>query len=126
MLKYKIVKQRNALDEGKKEMYYPRLTNRTRMGLMDVAGQISRQSTLSKADTIAVLAALEEVIPDMLREGNIVDLGALGTFTLQSTADTGKEESAVSWRNFSDLKVRFKPGSALKINLPEVKFKKVE
>lgn len=126
MLKYKIVKQCNALDKDKKEMYYPRLTNRTRMGLMDVAGQISRQSTLSKADTIAVLAALEEVIPDMLKEGNIVDLGALGTFTLQSTADTGKEESEVSWRNFSELKVRFKPGNALKIKLPEVKFKKVE
>jgi predicted histone-like DNA-binding protein len=126
MLKYKIVKQCNALDKDKKEMYYPRLTNRTRMGLMDVAGQISRQSTLSKADTIAVLAALEEVIPYMLREGNIVDLGALGTFTLQSTADTGKEESEVSWRNFSELKVRFKPGNALKIKLPEVKFKKVE
>lgn len=126
MLKYKIVKQCNALDKDKKEMFYPRLTNRTRLGLMDVAGQISRQSTLSKADTIAVLAALEEVIPDMLREGNIVDLGALGTFTLQSTADTGKEESEVSWRNFSELKVRFKPGHALKIQLPEVKFKKVE
>jgi predicted histone-like DNA-binding protein len=126
MLKYKIVKQCNALDKDKKEMYYPRLTNRTRMGLMDVAGQISRQSTLSKADTIAVLAALEDVIPDMLKEGNIVDLGALGTFTLQSTAGTGTEVSVVSWRNFSELKVRFKPGPALKIQLPEVKFKKLE
>ena len=124
MLRYKIIKQRNALDANKKEMYYPRLTNRRKYTLYDVAQEISSRSTLSKADTIATLVSLEEVIPYLLKSGYIVDLGGLGTFSLQSSANTSPSESEVTWRNFRGLKTRFRPGKALKIGLFEVNFRR--
>ena len=95
MLKYRIVKQKNALDTDKAEMYFPRLTSRTKYDLHDVADMISQRSTLNKADIIATLISLEEVIPEFLKSGSIVDLGRLGTFSIQAKAETSptKEES---------------------------------
>jgi predicted histone-like DNA-binding protein len=124
MLQYKIVKQRNALDRDKKEMYYPRLTKRYKYTLRDIATHISDQSSLSKADIIAVLVSLEEVIPKMLKNGRTVSLGDLGSFSLQANAKTAPTEEEVSWRSFKGLKARFRPGSALKIHLASVNFKK--
>jgi predicted histone-like DNA-binding protein len=124
MLRYKIVKQRNALDKDKKEMYYPRLTKRYKYTLRDIAQHISDQSSLSRADIMAVLISLEEVIPKMLKNGRTVSLGDLGSFSLQAHAATSPSEEEVTWRSFKELKARFRPGSALKIHLSSVNFKK--
>ncbi|NJN26254.1 MAG: hypothetical protein HC819_09890 [Cyclobacteriaceae bacterium] len=125
MLRYKIVKQRNALDKDKKEMYYPRLTNRRKCNLYDLAEDIARRSTLSKADIIATLVSLEDIIPEYLSNGRSVDLGHLGTFSLQAHTEISQTAEEVTWRSFQSLKAKFRPGKALKVNLREVKFKRV-
>ena len=125
MLRYKIVKQRNALDKDKTELYYPRLTKRQKYTLNDVAREISDRSSLSRADTIAVLVSLEEVILHLLKNGRSVHLGDLGSFSLQSHAETSQTLEGVSWRNFKALKVRFRAGKALKIRLSDVNFKRI-
>ena len=106
-------------------MYFPRLTNRTKYNLHDVADMISRRSTLNKADIVATLVSLEEVIPEFLQGGGIVDLGYLGTFSIQANVGTSATEEEVSWRNFKSVKAKFRPGKALKINLTDVHFKRV-
>ena len=124
MLRYKIIKQRNALDENKKEMYYPRLTGRTKYDINDIADLISKQSSLSKADVIATLVSLETLIPDLLTIGYTIKLGELGTFSLQANTQISEKEDQVTWRSFKKLIVRFKAGKALKILLQDVNFKK--
>ncbi len=122
MLKYKIIKQRNALHEQKETMYYPRLTESNKCDLDYVADMISERSSLTKADVLGTLVSLEDIIPYLLRNGNRVELGRLGTFSLQANADTSPDQSKVSWRNFRKLVARFRAGKALKITLPEVHF----
>ena len=124
MLRYKIIKQRNALDENKKEMYYPRFTGRTNYDINDIADLISKQSSLSKADVIATLVSLETLIPDLLTSGYTIKLGELGTFSLQANTQISEKEDQVTWRSFKKLIVRFKAGKALKILLQDVNFKK--
>ena len=125
MLRYSIIKQRNALGIGKKTMFYPRLTGRRNYDLKDVAEMISKRSSLSKTDVIATLSALEEIIPEFLISGYTVKLGELGTFSLHANAQTSPEESQVTWRSFRSLITRFRAGKALKIRLSHVHFKKV-
>ena len=122
MLRYKIIKQRNALNENKAEMYYPRLTGRIKYDINAVAEKISDRSSLSKGDIIATLISLEDIIPELLKSGNTVELGALGSFSLQASASTTSDESQVSWRSFRKLTARFRAGKALKIRLSEVHF----
>ena len=125
MLKYKIIKQRNALDENKKEMFYPRLTGRQNYDLNDVAKMISRRSSLTKGDIVATLVSLEEIIPELLASGHTVKLGELGTFSLHAKANTSPDESKVTWRSFKGLITRFRAGKALKLRLSKVSFRKV-
>jgi predicted histone-like DNA-binding protein len=93
--------------------------------MSDVADLIRSRSTLSRADIIATLVSLEEVIPEMLKEGNIVDLGGLGTFSLQANCSSALSEEEVTWRSFQALTTRFRPGRALKIHLSHVHFRNV-
>ena len=125
MLKYRVVKQKNALDSEKTELYFQRLTNRTKYDLYDVADMISQRSTLNKADIIATLISLEEVIPEFLKSGSIIDLGRLGTFSIQAKAETSPTKEEVSWRSFKNVRAKFRPGKALKLDLLDVHFKRV-
>lgn len=122
MLKYKIIKQRNALHKQKETMYYPRLTESHKYDLNDVADIISERSSLTKSDVIGTLVSLEYIIPKLLRDGGRVELGNLGSFSLQSNARTSSDKSDVTWRSFLNLITRFRAGKALKINLVEVNF----
>lgn len=124
MLRYTIVKQRNTLGEGKKEMFYPRLTGRQTYDLNDVAEMISMRSSLSRTDIVAALTSLEDIIPELLKSGHTVKLGELGIFSLQAKVETSPEASQVSWRSFRSLIARFRAGKALKILLADVNFRK--
>ena len=125
MLRYKIIKQRNALDENKAEIFYPRLTQRQKCGFNELASHISDQTSLSKADIGATLRALEKAIPDLLKRGFTINLGDLGTFSLHASASTSPSESEVSARNFRKLNTRFRAGKVLKLLLKDVRFKKL-
>lgn len=123
MLTYKIIKQRNPLDENKEEMFYARLTDRQKCDLDDVAEIISSRSSLTKSDIVATLMSLEDIIPKLLIAGSTVQLGKLGTFSLHSKVATYPKKSQVTWRSFLKLMIRFRPGKALKIRLQEVNFR---
>ena len=125
MLRYKIIKQQNALDENKSEMYYPRLTGRQKYKYNELASYISDRTTLSKADIGATLIALEEAIPYLLKSGFSIKLGDLGTFSLEAKAHSSSKEEDVSSRDFYQLNTRFRVGKALKLLLHEVNFKRV-
>ena len=126
MLKYSIVQQRNALDENKEEMYYPRLTESTKYELDEVAEMISERSSLTRADIIATLVSLEDIIPKLLRNGGRVELGNLGTFSLHANTETSADRLEVSWRSFKKLTTRFRPGKALNVLLDSVHFGRVD
>lgn len=126
MLKYKVVKQRNALDQNREEMYYVTLTRSTKFDLDQVAEMITERSSLTKGDVVATLVQLETIIPKLLIDGRRVELGNLGTFSLQAQSETSKDESEISWRSFKKLTTRFRPGKALKIHLSEVNFRQSE
>lgn len=126
MLKYKVIKQRNALHESKEEMYYVRLTKSVKYDLDQVAETIADRSALTKADVVATLVSLENLIPKLLIDGCRVELGNLGTFSLQAESESSKDESKISWRSFKKLTTRFRPGKALKIHLSSVKFRQSE
>lgn len=122
MLKYNIIQQRNALNANSEVMYYPRLTESHKYDLDYVADIISRRSSLTKGDIVSTLVSLENVIPELLRRGGRVELGNLGSFSLQSNAATSSKKSGVTWRSFLKLTTRFRAGKALKIRMEEVKF----
>ena len=89
-----------------------------------MASHISERTSLTKADIVAVLIALEDVVPKLLKVCFRIKLDSLGTFSLQAKAHTSSSEEEVTWRDFYQLNTRFRVGKALKLLLHEVNFKR--
>jgi predicted histone-like DNA-binding protein len=76
-----------------------------------IADRLAEISTVSRADTYAVLKDLGRVLGDCMAQGRSVRLEGLGTFrytaiTKGSGVDTAKEVSA---KQIADVRVRFVP-----------------
>lgn len=94
-----------------KGKWYPRSFTIGKYDTNDVAKRLSEMCTVTKADTVAVLTALGEVLGSMLETGSSVKLDGLGTFYLTGKClgqgvDTPGE---VSSKQFGKVSVRFIP-----------------
>lgn len=63
---------------------------------------------------IGVLAALEDIIPDEIKEGKIVRLGGLGSFYPQLKGDATEAPEDFTIRNITDVPMRFRAEKGFK------------
>ena len=124
-VKYSVVPKKDPRDLDAPPKYYPTVVSKERSDLRDIANRITQMSTVTSVDTMAVLEAFLLVIPEELAEGNIVELGELGSFRLTVLASGEDHPEDVSKRNIKEVKVRFKPGKLFKQILKGLEFRKV-
>ena len=74
-----------------------------------MAGRISRESTVAKADVVAVLAALSGVMGDYMSQGRSVQLDGIGTFYFSAISKSVENPDDVSVNLIQGIKVRFRP-----------------
>ena len=94
--------------------------------IREMSERIQATCTVHKSDVFAVLVALEDVIIDALRSGEIVRLGDLCTMQIGISS-----KGAVTEEDFSDAlihkaRINFRPGSALMGALTNLTFAKVK
>ena len=124
-VKFNIVPKKDPRNLEAPPKYYPTVVSKGHSNLRDIAKRIALMSTVTSEDTLAVLEAFLMVIPKELAEGNIVELGELGSFRLTMLASGEDRPEAVSKRNIKEVKVRFKPGKLFKQILKGLEFRKV-
>jgi predicted histone-like DNA-binding protein len=90
-----------------------------------MAERIQQTCTVHKSDVFAVLIALEDVITDALRGGEIVRLGDLGTFQIGISSKGAETEEDYSDNLIKKARINFRPGSALAGALSGLTFQKV-
>ena len=88
--------------------------------------QASGDIDIRESDVFAVLVALEDVITEALKSGEIVRLGDLGSLQIGISS-----KGAVTEEDFSDTlikkaRINFRPGSALMGALTNLTFAKVK
>ena len=123
-LQYKITPRSNPLDPEAPVRYYIRPVHSGRSGIDQLAWLIAGKSTVHRTDIVAVLDLMQEVIPELLADGDIVDLGELGSFylTVQSAgADTEEEATA---RNIRSVRIRYRPGKKMLAKVQRAKFER--
>ena len=124
-LKYKIIQSYRKTDSGeKKPMWYPQLTGSSKMNLEDVAEILAKRTTASRADVHLVVSGLTELIPELLKDGNTVHLGDLGSFRLRARAIPADAPEQVSSTNIRELLATFVSGKVLKKELKNVRVEK--
>lgn len=128
-IQYKIVKRKSPKDASVKFYAQSKISGAT--DLHTLARRMSKATTVTEADSLAVLTELEEVLAEALLESKSVRLGKLGSFhvTLKSSGAESKEDFSHS--NITKAMIRFIPSPTFKkhfliSNTDEMKLRNVE
>ena len=92
--------------------------------LRQLAQKIANISTVSSIDVIAVLEALLQVVPEELAEGNIVQLGELGNFSIRIKGEGAPTEEEFNSSMITKAFMRFTPGKIVKNTLTTLDYEK--
>lgn len=123
-VKYNVVERGNPSNREAPKKFYASVVSSGRKTLRQMAGRISQISTVSSTDTMAVLEALLNVIPEELAAGNVVELGDFGNFWLKANSEGSETAEEVRKGNITNLMPRFNAGKEFKKVLATVDFEK--
>ncbi len=124
MITYVVKPKKNPLDKTVK--YYIQAAPAVPVGFQTIAKNISDRCTLTEADVLAVLNALQTEVIKAVQNGQSVRLGQLGSFRLTMTSKGVSDKNSVSVALVRGLRTRFTPGSqlrsALSLDNSDIKF----
>jgi len=123
-VKFNVVERGNPSNREAPKKYYASVASSGRKTMRQIAGRITEMSTVSSADTMAVIEAFLTVIPQELAAGNVVELGDFGNFWLKANSEGSETAEEVRASNITNLLPRFNPGKEFKKVLATVDFEK--
>ena len=117
-------KNPNPMAEGEVK-YYARAQARGVMGIREMAERIQQACTVTRADVMAVLVSLEDVVAEGLASGEIVRLGDLGSLQVSLSG-----EGAVSKEEYDDslinrVRILFRSGQTLREAINNLTYEQV-
>ena len=123
---YSVAPRINPRDKEAAPKFYARAQASGDVSVREMAERIQASCTVTKADVQAVLVALEDVIIDALKGGEIVRLGDLGTFQIGLSGKGSETEEDFSVSLIKKARINFRPGVALAGILTNLTYSKVE
>ncbi len=122
---YSVSPRINPRDRETEPKFYGHVQARGDINLREMAERIQQTCTVHKSDVFAVLVALEDVITEALKGGEIVRLGDLGTFQIGISSKGAETEEDYTDNLITKARINFRPGSALVGALDGLTFQKV-
>ena len=122
---YSVIQKVNPRNREAEPKYYASAKARGDINIREMAERIQQTCTVTKADVYAVLVALEDVIVDALRNGEIVRLMDIGTFQILLRTKGAVTEEKFTEENINKSRINFRPGSALANALTGLTYTKV-
>ena len=114
-MQYNIIERKKPGTQDFK--YYGTVVLGEPVGLRKIIAEIEEKCTLTQADIVAVLYALESAVSKHLLNGQSVRFGTLGSF--RPTISSEGAESAATWepRMIKRVRAVFTPSGQMKQNL---------
>jgi len=126
MLEYALRQKPNPRDPTAARKFYAVTQYNGNLSIRDIATWISRESTVSLMDTMAVLEGLLQVMPDFLLDGKIIKLGEFGAFRVSISSEGSETAEDFETAMIRKLRIIFRPGNELKKLLSDVDYKKIQ
>ncbi|MDR1553485.1 MAG: HU family DNA-binding protein [Prevotellaceae bacterium] len=124
-VKYTVSERGNPLNPTQPKKWYANAKSTGDTTLRALGKEIAARSTVSSADTQAVLVALTEVLVQNLAEGKIVRLGDFGAFQVSVSSEGAETEAKFNASLIKGSKVVFRPGIDIKEMQKSLKYEKV-
>jgi predicted histone-like DNA-binding protein len=123
-VKFAAVARRDPIHPNVPSKFYPVVRITGHSNLRRIATRISKICSMSSADTLAILEALLDVIPEELAIGHTVSLGDFGSYRL-SVRGSGEEiGDDVTYHNILKTRAIFKPGKLFRQALANMEYEK--
>ncbi len=104
--------------------YHVKAVYKRHLDMDEIARRISNKCSLTTADVIACLNALNEEVLFQLKDGNKVDLGWLGSFKLGLETKAHPTPENCSTKDIQRVKVNYLPNKKMKKELnTQLRFK---
>lgn len=107
------------------QKYHAQAQARCETTLEEMAAKIEERCTVTYADAVAVLTALEDRIIEALRNGEIVRLGKLGNLQVSVGCKSSLTKEEFKESLLRKPRVIFRPGKALRNTAKTARFEKV-
>ena len=123
---YSVSPRINPRDKEAAPKYYAHVQANGDTNLREMSVRIQQTCTVHKSDVFAVLVALEDVITEALKNGEIVRLGDLGTLQIGISSKGAVSEEEYDDSLIKQARINFRPGSALVGILSNLTFARVK
>ena len=122
---YSVSPRINPREKDEAPLYFAHVQANGEASIREMAERIQQTCTVHKSDVFAVLVALEDVITDALKGGEIVRLGDLGSFQIGISSKGALTEEDYDESLIKKVRINFRPGSVLSNILGNLSYKKV-
>lgn len=126
MFQYKSIQRTDPRDPALPKKYYAAPVNNVPITERELKKEIARFTTVSGPDIGAVIDALFEIIPDLLKRGHRIQLGDLGAIYPTLESEGRDTEDEVTSDSIKQVRVRFRIGKWLKQAMTFLEFSKTE
>ena len=123
---YSVSPRINPRDKEAAPKYYGHVQASGDIDIREMSERIQATCTVHKSDVFAVLVALEDVITEALKSGEIVRLGDLGTLQIGISSKGAETEEDFSDALIKKARINFRAGSALAGVLSNLTYAKVK
>ena len=123
---YSVSPRINPRDKEAAPKFYGHVQASGDIDLREMSERIQATCTVHKSDVFAVLVALEDVITEALKSGEIVRLGDLGSLQIGISSKGAETEEDFSDALIKKARINFRPGSAIVGVLSNLTYAKVK
>ncbi len=125
-IEFKATKVNNNMKPEETSRYYAKAVTKGTVTLNRIIEDMCAESTVSKADVVAVIAGLGKHLIKNLQEGYTVKIDSLGTFSTSVRSPTVNSLEEVRPKDVSFSKINYLPEVHMLESFRNVSFKKVE
>ena len=123
---YSVVARKNPNPlSGGEVKYYAHAQARGVMSIREMAERIQMSCTVTRADVMAVLVALEDVVAEGLASGEIVRLGELGSLQIGLSGSGSPTKDEYNDSLIHTVRVLFRAGQTLQEAINNVTYEQV-
>ena len=126
MLTYSVVERKDPKFPDMAGKFYAQAQARGVANIREISDRIQKTCTVTRADVLAVLIALEDVVAECLANGEIVRLGDLGSLQVSLSGRGAEKPEKFSENMIDKAKILFRSGNTLATMLETLKYEKVE
>lgn len=125
-LTYSVVERKDPQNPEVPGKYYAQAQARGEAGIREMSQRIQQMCTVTRADVLAVLTALEDVIAESLSNGEIVRLGELCSLRVSISSDGADTKEEFHSGLITKKRVLFTSGKTIGNMLATMKYQRVE